>query len=63
MFFQNGCHDDTLFDESILRAINWDLKTTTFRENISHLNPGNNLTLRALRISDYDKGECFSHCN
>ncbi len=49
-----------MFDDKVLKLINWDLKTTTFREGITHLNPGTDLALRSLRISDYEKGE---HCH
>lgn len=49
--------DSVLFDAKILESIDFQPAECHYNPPISAINPGDDLLLRPLRISDYDSGE------
>lgn len=54
--FQNGLHNVDLFDESILKNIDFSDNPLKIEHGLSPTNAGENLILRPLNSDDYDKG-------
>lgn len=54
--FQNGFEDKELFDSAILQELDFSTSLATYKPPISIIDPGENLLMRALRLSDFDKG-------
>ncbi|KAL4239179.1 N-acetyltransferase [Mactra antiquata] len=52
----NGVKDEPLFDGSILTEVDFTLCSSTYNPAITPTNPGENLKLRPLCKSDYEKG-------
>lgn len=54
---ENGHDDDTpIFDSELLGKIDWESCKDKFKHGVSPTNPGENLTMRPLRATDYDRG-------
>ena len=47
---------DYIFDKSLLEQLDYSKCMSTINHNISYSNPGNNLVMRPLLCSDYEKG-------
>lgn len=52
----NGLGDVSLFDAKIVDEVDWSACSGTYNPPITPASPGENLLMRPLRISDYDKG-------
>ncbi|WAR19831.1 GNA1-like protein [Mya arenaria] len=52
----NGESDVSLFDGSILKELDFSECLATYKPTISHTSPGENLIMRPLQLSDYEKG-------
>ena len=56
LLLQNGLEDEPLFDIQLVYNLDFSKCSGTYNPAISPRNPGENLKLRALHRSDYDKG-------
>lgn len=52
----DGVDNGVLFDDELLKKINWDESKIIFNPKISPMTPGSNFVIRSLASSDYDKG-------
>lgn len=53
---EKSVDDVYLFDPLLLTQIDWDSKKANFKNNVSIHNPGDDLVVRPLKISDYENG-------
>jgi hypothetical protein len=48
--------DVSLFDDKLLKEVDFTQCSSTYNPPISPTDPGEDLLMRSLRLSDYDKG-------
>lgn len=50
---------EELYDRSLLEQLDFSSVQSSYNPKINIENPGNNLKIRPLRISDYEAGTCY----
>jgi len=49
-------NQEAIYNQNLLRELDWESRKAKFKNGISPLNPGQNLIMRPLNIGDYDLG-------